>query len=98
MVEALSPALKAASDAVLAVASQLSVDDVLQRLALRLLETAVGGELLDRCYREAIRRGCLWHEFGDSHLILPEAAGITAGIDAVFRDPSGNSCRMTQRG
>jgi signal transduction histidine kinase len=32
MVEPLSPALKAVSDAVLAVASQLSVDDVLQRL------------------------------------------------------------------
>jgi S-adenosylmethionine:tRNA ribosyltransferase-isomerase len=38
---------------------------------LRLLETAIGGELLDRCYREAIRQGYLWHEFGDSHLILP---------------------------
>ena len=32
MAESLSPALKAVSDAVLAVASQLSVDDVLQRL------------------------------------------------------------------
>ena len=32
MAEPLSPALKAVSDAVLAVASQLSVDDVLQRL------------------------------------------------------------------
>jgi hypothetical protein len=32
MAEPLSPALKAVSDAVLAVASQLSVDEVLQRL------------------------------------------------------------------
>jgi len=32
MAEPLSPALKAVSDAVLAVAAELSVDDVLQRL------------------------------------------------------------------
>ncbi|HEY2319122.1 MAG TPA: S-adenosylmethionine:tRNA ribosyltransferase-isomerase [Solirubrobacteraceae bacterium] len=32
---------------------------------------ALGGEpLLDRCYREALCHGYLWHEFGDSHLIL----------------------------
>jgi S-adenosylmethionine:tRNA ribosyltransferase-isomerase len=28
-------------------------------------------ELLDRCYAEAAAHGYLWHEFGDSHLILP---------------------------
>jgi S-adenosylmethionine:tRNA ribosyltransferase-isomerase len=33
--------------------------------------TAVGGhELLERSYDEALRCGYLWHEFGDSHLIL----------------------------
>jgi S-adenosylmethionine:tRNA ribosyltransferase-isomerase len=26
-------------------------------------------------YQVAVRAGLLWHEFGDSHLILPEAAG-----------------------
>jgi len=38
---------------------------------LELLRTAAGDELLDRCYRSARERGYLWHEFGDSHLILP---------------------------
>jgi S-adenosylmethionine:tRNA ribosyltransferase-isomerase len=38
---------------------------------LRLLQAAAGDDLLDRCYREALHHGYLWHEFGDSHLILP---------------------------
>ena len=39
---------------------------------LRLLEAAAGSaELLARCYEAALERGYLWHEFGDSHLILP---------------------------
>jgi S-adenosylmethionine:tRNA ribosyltransferase-isomerase len=38
---------------------------------LRLLEAAAGPALLERCYAEALERGYLWHEFGDSHLILP---------------------------
>jgi len=38
---------------------------------LRLMEAAAGASLLARCYREALARGYLWHEFGDSHLILP---------------------------
>ena len=29
-----------------------------------------GGELLQRSYRSALQNGYLWHEFGDSHLIL----------------------------
>ena len=37
---------------------------------LQLLEAAAGAELLERCYRAALERGYLWHEFGDSHLIL----------------------------
>jgi S-adenosylmethionine:tRNA ribosyltransferase-isomerase len=42
-----------------------------QATHLQLLR-AVGGEaLLDRSYRAALERGYLWHEFGDSHLILP---------------------------
>ena len=33
---------------------------------------AIGGESLIRSgYAEAVREGYLWHEFGDSHLILP---------------------------
>jgi S-adenosylmethionine:tRNA ribosyltransferase-isomerase len=38
---------------------------------LRLLEAAAGDELLERSYAAALEHGYLWHEFGDSHLILP---------------------------
>ena len=38
---------------------------------LRLLEAVAGRELLDRCYREAVEGGYLWHEFGDLCLFLP---------------------------
>ena len=38
---------------------------------LQLLEAAAGPELLRRCYEQALEWGYLWHEFGDSHLILP---------------------------
>jgi S-adenosylmethionine:tRNA ribosyltransferase-isomerase len=37
---------------------------------LMMLEALAGGPLLERCYRDALRHGYLWHEFGDSHLIL----------------------------
>jgi len=38
---------------------------------LQMLEAVAGDELLARCYQEALACGYLWHEFGDSHLILP---------------------------
>jgi S-adenosylmethionine:tRNA ribosyltransferase-isomerase len=38
---------------------------------LQLLQTAAGDELLGRAYRAALEAGYLWHEFGDSHLVLP---------------------------
>ena len=38
---------------------------------LHLLEAAAGPELLARSYRAALEHGYLWHEFGDSHLVLP---------------------------
>jgi S-adenosylmethionine:tRNA ribosyltransferase-isomerase len=38
---------------------------------LQLLEAAAGPELLGRSYASALDHGYLWHEFGDSHLILP---------------------------
>jgi S-adenosylmethionine:tRNA ribosyltransferase-isomerase len=37
---------------------------------LMMLEAIGGADLLERSYAEAISRGYLWHEFGDSHLIL----------------------------
>jgi S-adenosylmethionine:tRNA ribosyltransferase-isomerase len=36
-----------------------------------MLEAIAGPELLDRSYAAALDAGYLWHEFGDSHLILP---------------------------
>ena len=38
---------------------------------LDLLEAAAGPELLARSYDAALACGYLWHEFGDSHLVLP---------------------------
>ena len=38
---------------------------------LELLRAAAPDELIHRSYRAASERGYLWHEFGDSHLILP---------------------------
>jgi S-adenosylmethionine:tRNA ribosyltransferase-isomerase len=38
---------------------------------LNLLEALAGRSLLERCYRAAVRHCYRWHEFGDSHLILP---------------------------
>jgi S-adenosylmethionine:tRNA ribosyltransferase-isomerase len=37
---------------------------------LRMLAAIAGEPLLERSYQEALRHGYLWHEFGDSHLIL----------------------------
>ncbi|MBO0883842.1 MAG: S-adenosylmethionine:tRNA ribosyltransferase-isomerase, partial [Mycobacterium sp.] len=37
---------------------------------LQMLETVAGKGLLEASYREALRVGYLWHEFGDIHLIL----------------------------
>jgi len=38
---------------------------------LKLLRAVGGTGLVERSYAEALRRGHLWHEFGDVHLILP---------------------------
>jgi S-adenosylmethionine:tRNA ribosyltransferase-isomerase len=38
---------------------------------LLMLEAAAGTDLLERSYAEALREGYLWHEFGDSHLVMP---------------------------
>ena len=37
---------------------------------LMMLEAVAGEELLARSYDQALEHGYLWHEFGDSHLIL----------------------------
>ncbi|MBV8221206.1 MAG: S-adenosylmethionine:tRNA ribosyltransferase-isomerase [Solirubrobacterales bacterium] len=38
---------------------------------LQMLQALAGPELLARSYEAALDAGYLWHEFGDSHLILP---------------------------
>jgi S-adenosylmethionine:tRNA ribosyltransferase-isomerase len=38
---------------------------------LQMLEAVAGEPLLSRSYRAALSHHYLWHEFGDSHLILP---------------------------
>ncbi|MDQ4501985.1 S-adenosylmethionine:tRNA ribosyltransferase-isomerase [Sinomonas sp. ASV322] len=38
---------------------------------LAMVEAFAGGPLLEASYRAALEAGYLWHEFGDSHLILP---------------------------
>jgi S-adenosylmethionine:tRNA ribosyltransferase-isomerase len=38
---------------------------------LMMLEAVAGPELLHASYGAAVEHGYLWHEFGDSHLILP---------------------------
>jgi S-adenosylmethionine:tRNA ribosyltransferase-isomerase len=38
---------------------------------LAMLEAIAGRDLLEASYREAVSEGYRWHEFGDSHLILP---------------------------
>ena len=38
---------------------------------LEMLYAVAGETLVQEAYAEAVREGYLWHEFGDSHLILP---------------------------
>ncbi len=38
---------------------------------LQMLRAIADQDVLDKSYREALAHGYLWHEFGDSHLILP---------------------------
>ena len=41
---------------------------------LAMLYAVAEPERIRAAYSEAVREGYLWHEFGDSHLILPRAA------------------------
>ncbi len=38
---------------------------------LLMLEVFAGSQFQSRCYTAALEQGCLWHEFGDVHLLLP---------------------------
>jgi S-adenosylmethionine:tRNA ribosyltransferase-isomerase len=39
-----------------------------------MLEAFAGRSALDSAYRAALAHGYLWHEFGDSHLLVREDA------------------------
>jgi S-adenosylmethionine:tRNA ribosyltransferase-isomerase len=47
---------------------------------LSLLEAVAGPDLVTMAYREAVDHGYLWHEFGDSALLLPERCVGRASI------------------
>jgi S-adenosylmethionine:tRNA ribosyltransferase-isomerase len=47
---------------------------------LDLLEAVAGAELVDRAYRAAVAARDLWHEFGDSCLLLPVLGAGTGGV------------------
>jgi S-adenosylmethionine:tRNA ribosyltransferase-isomerase len=38
---------------------------------LQMLRALANEDVIGKSYREALAHGYLWHEFGDSHLILP---------------------------
>jgi S-adenosylmethionine:tRNA ribosyltransferase-isomerase len=40
-----------------------------------MLEAFAGRRALELAYTTAVELGYLWHEFGDSHLILPAGDG-----------------------
>jgi S-adenosylmethionine:tRNA ribosyltransferase-isomerase len=46
---------------------------------LQMLEAIAGPELLSASYAEALAHGYLWHEFGDSHLIVPSGDPTGSG-------------------
>jgi S-adenosylmethionine:tRNA ribosyltransferase-isomerase len=52
-------------------------DPVTSHLAM--LSALAGRELVFDAYREAIERRYLWHEFGDSHLIVPPRSRLAGG-------------------
>ncbi len=52
-------------------------DPVTSHLAM--LYTIASQDLIRSAYQEAVSQGYLWHEFGDSHLILPERAQEHSG-------------------
>jgi S-adenosylmethionine:tRNA ribosyltransferase-isomerase len=52
-------------------------DTMISHLAM--LYTLAGQAVIRDAYREAIDEGYLWHEFGDSHLILRRGPGPVRG-------------------
>jgi S-adenosylmethionine:tRNA ribosyltransferase-isomerase len=51
---------------------------IIQAVARRTLPAPAANAALDRAYRAALDREYLWHEFGDTHLILPASTPASA--------------------
>jgi S-adenosylmethionine:tRNA ribosyltransferase-isomerase len=49
---------------------------------LAMLHAIDGERRIAEAYDEAVRAGYLWHEFGDSHLILPGESARTAATSS----------------
>ena len=49
---------------------------------LAMLYALAGQALIQDAYREAVAGGYLWHEFGDSHLILPGREAVRGRTEA----------------
>lgn len=49
---------------------------------LAMLYAVAGRSLVQSAYAEAVREGYLWHEFGDSHLLLPASGRPEGGAKA----------------
>jgi len=47
---------------------------------LAMLYAIAGQEMIQDAYRAAVLGGYHWHEFGDSHLILPQRVGRATGV------------------
>jgi S-adenosylmethionine:tRNA ribosyltransferase-isomerase len=63
---------------------------------LLLLEAVAGPELVQRAYDEAVRNRYLWHEFGDSCLLLPQADWSRPPVRQRARRPGDHD--QSQRG
>ncbi len=68
---------------------------------LDLLEAVAGAELVDRAYRAAVSAGYLWHEFGDSCLLLPAPTPAPPAVGiypvATFRVEATPRCSQAHR-
>lgn len=57
---------------------------------LLLVEAVAGAELTQRAYDAAVAEGYLWHEFGDSALLLPRGSEAARGRFRPRRDSGGS--------
>ena len=49
---------------------------------LAMLYALAGEEMVRAAYTEAVQNGYLWHEFGDSNLLLPRRVGNPHALES----------------